>query len=53
MPILSWYDDKTDTKLLDYIPFLVELAKVPDVRQVIPRIVKNHEFEVENGIKVC
>lgn len=35
MPILSWYDDKQDTKLLDLIPVLKLLSEVPDVRPIL------------------
>jgi RNA polymerase II subunit A small phosphatase-like protein len=35
LPIISWYDDKNDTLLYDYIPFLKELTKVDDVRTVL------------------
>jgi len=42
MPILSWYEDPTDKALLDLIPVLIELSKVADVRDVIPKIVKNN-----------
>jgi carboxy-terminal domain RNA polymerase II polypeptide A small phosphatase len=35
IPILSWYDDMKDRALLDYIPFLTEMSKVPDVREAI------------------
>lgn len=35
MPILSWYDDRTDTKLIELIPVLKLLSEVPDVRPVL------------------
>ena len=35
IPISSWYDDKEDRCLYDYIPFLIELSKVDDVRPIL------------------
>ncbi len=35
MPILSWYEDKADDKLLELIPVLISLSQVPDVRPVL------------------
>ena len=35
MPILSWYDEKTDNKLLELIPVLKLLSEVPDVRPIL------------------
>ena len=35
MPILSWYDEKSDTKLLELIPVLKAMSEVPDVREVL------------------
>lgn len=35
MPILSWYEDKLDDKLLELIPVLAKLSQVPDVRPVL------------------
>ena len=30
--IISWFDDKKDTELIDMTQFLVDMAHVPDVR---------------------
>ena len=35
MPILSWYDDKSDNKLLELIPVLKAMSEVPDIRTVL------------------
>lgn len=35
LPILSWYEELNDTKLFDYIPFLIQMSKVDDVRPVL------------------
>lgn len=53
LPILSWYDDMSDRVLPDYIPMLTELAKIHDVRDCIPKIVKNHNIELKMAIQVC
>ncbi len=53
LPILSWYDDKNDSVLLDYIPLLVEMAKLHDVREAIPKFVKNHSFDMQKAMSVC
>ena len=42
LPILSWYEDIKDRELYEMIPLLIELSKVDDVREVIPRIVRNN-----------
>ena len=38
LPISSWYDDKDDRSLFDYIPFLIELSKVDDVRPILKQL---------------
>lgn len=35
LPIISWYDDVNDRCLYDYIPFLIALSKVNDVRPIL------------------
>ncbi|CAH1249509.1 carboxy-terminal domain RNA polymerase II polypeptide A small phosphatase 1-like isoform X2 [Branchiostoma lanceolatum] len=35
VPVASWFDDMSDTELLDLIPFLEGLAKVDDVYSVL------------------
>ena len=35
VPIVTWYDDESDTELYKLIPFLEELAYVYDVRTVL------------------
>lgn len=47
LPILSWYEDKNDRVLLDYIPLLIEMSKIHDVREVIPKFVRNHNFDMQ------
>lgn len=48
MPILSWYEDKSDRCLFDYIPFLKELSKVNDVRTIL-RSVNEVEASLRNA----
>lgn len=35
IPIVSWYEDPSDTALISLLPFLEELADVDDVRPII------------------
>ena len=45
LPILTWFEDKTDKELFNIIPILKFLSKVPDVRVFIPQF-------VDGGIKL-
>jgi RNA polymerase II subunit A small phosphatase-like protein len=42
LPSISWYEDMNDRGLYELIPLLIELAKVEDVRDAIPRFVRNN-----------
>jgi RNA polymerase II subunit A small phosphatase-like protein len=55
LPILSWYDDPRDNALLDLIPLLIQLSMVEDVREAIPRFVRNHNNTVDFNLaySVC
>jgi TFIIF-interacting CTD phosphatase-like protein len=53
IPIVSWYDDMSDRLLYDYIPFLIELAKVPDMREVITSAVRNNTLDAQTAQSVC
>ncbi len=55
LPILSWYDDPKDNALIDMIPLLIQLSKVEDVREAIPRFVKSHNNTIDFniGYTVC
>lgn len=50
LPILSWYDDKEDQYLYDYIPVLKELADVDDVRPIIMASVKENVLDIEKAM---
>jgi hypothetical protein len=53
LPILSWYEDKNDKVLLEYIPLLIEMSKINDIRDVIPKFVKNHNFDMQHAMNIC
>jgi TFIIF-interacting CTD phosphatase-like protein len=53
IPIVSWYDDMSDRLLYEYIPFLIELAKVPDMREVITSAVRNNTLDAQTAQSVC
>lgn len=42
LPILTWYDDMSDRVLYEYMPLLVELSKIKDVREAITSFVRNN-----------
>lgn len=57
IPILSWYDERSDTKLFDYIPVLKLMANpaVQDVRTILTDCM-NHDktqFNHEKALKDC
>jgi hypothetical protein len=43
----------SDRLLYDYIPFLIELAKVPDMREVITSAVRNNTLDAQTAQSVC
>ena len=49
LPISSWYDDKDDRSLFDYIPFLIELSKVDDVRPILKQL---NQVSLENDVNL-
>lgn len=50
MPILSWYDDKSDTYLYDYLPLLKELSDVDDVRPFLMAAVKENVLDIDKAM---
>lgn len=38
LPIVSWYEDKEDRCLYEYIPFLIKLSQVDDVRPILKQM---------------
>ena len=54
MPILSWYDDRTDTKLIELIPVLKLLSEVPDVRPVLKSCcTRDNVYLTDKSIVMC
>jgi TFIIF-interacting CTD phosphatase-like protein len=54
MPILSWYDEKSDNKLIELIPVLKSLSEVPDVRTVLTQsVTKDNVYINEKSLKIC
>lgn len=54
MPILSWYDDRTDTKLFELIPVLQLLSEVPDVRPVLLGCcTRDNVYLTDKSIMMC
>lgn len=54
MPILSWYDDRTDLKLIELIPALKLLSQVPDVRPVLQSCcTKENVYQIDKSIVMC
>ena len=35
VPVTSWFDDMSDTELLDLIPFFTELSKIDNVYTIL------------------
>ena len=55
LPILSWFDDYRDNELENITPILIFLSGVDDVREYIPKIVKNNcisYIDAENLMKM-
>ena len=53
LPIVSWYDDPNDKALYEYIPMLIELSKVNDVRECITNFVHNNTINMALAMNVC
>jgi len=52
LPIISWYDDPDDRALFDYIPMLIEMSKINDMRDAITGFVRNNTFSISNAMSV-
>lgn len=52
LPIISWYDDPRDRALFDYIPMLVEMSKISDMREGITGFVRNNTFSINQAMGV-
>ena len=55
LPISSWYEDKADRCLYDYIPFLTALSKVEDVRPILKSmnsVSMENDVNLEYGLQI-
>ena len=52
LPIISWYDDPNDRALFDYIPLLIEMSKINDMREAITGFVRNNTFTIAHAMNV-
>ena len=52
IPILTWFEDKTDRELYKICPVLEFLSLVPDVRDYIKKIVINNELSYNKAMSV-
>lgn len=52
LPIVSWYDDPHDRALYDYIPLLIEMSKINDMREAVTGFVRNNSFAVSHAMSV-
>ena len=52
LPIVSWYEDPRDTALFDYIPMLIEMSRIDDMREGITGFVRNNMFSISHAISV-
>ena len=51
-PSISWYDDKNDTELMEFVPILEKLATCNDVRQILPLIVSENKINFNKAFEV-
>ena len=49
---MSWYDDPQDRALYDYIPLLIEMSKINDMREAITGFVRNNTFALSQAMSV-
>ena len=47
IPILTWFEDKSDRELFEIMPVLEFLSIVPDVREFIPKFVTNNKIDYD------
>ncbi len=46
LPCTSWYDERLDTELFQFIPLLRELSKMDDVRPFLSESVEENKIDV-------
>jgi carboxy-terminal domain RNA polymerase II polypeptide A small phosphatase len=49
LPCSSWYEDRADRVLYEYIPFLIALSKVDDVRPILKSM---NSVSMENDVNL-
>ena len=52
LPILTWFEDKSDRELYKITPILQFLSSVPDVREFIPKFVENNTINYEKANEI-
>ena len=52
LPILSWYDEKDDQYLFDYLPLLKEMSDVDDVRPFLMASVKENILDIDKAMSL-
>eukprot|EP00826_Nyctotherus_ovalis_P055470 TRINITY_DN7364_c0_g1_i17.p1 TRINITY_DN7364_c0_g1~~TRINITY_DN7364_c0_g1_i17.p1 ORF type:complete len:218 (+),score=45.46 TRINITY_DN7364_c0_g1_i17:603-1256(+) len=52
IPVDTWISSKNDAQLKELLPILERLAKVPDVRIAIKKIVKKGKVDYKNALQV-
>ena len=52
LPILTWFEDKSDRELYKITPILQFLSSVPDVREYIPKFVENNTINYDKANEI-
>jgi len=52
LPIVSWYDDMSDKLLYEYIPMLIEMSKINDMRDGVTNFVRNNQLDIPLAMHV-
>ena len=52
LPILTWFEDKSDRELFKITPILQFLSSVPDVREYIPKFVENNTINYDKANEI-
>eukprot|EP00826_Nyctotherus_ovalis_P001989 TRINITY_DN10378_c0_g1_i1.p1 TRINITY_DN10378_c0_g1~~TRINITY_DN10378_c0_g1_i1.p1 ORF type:complete len:503 (-),score=93.02 TRINITY_DN10378_c0_g1_i1:89-1597(-) len=52
IPVNTWVSSRSDTQLKDLLPLLQLLAKVPDVRVAISKIVRKGMIDYKNSLQI-
>ena len=52
LPILTWFEDKSDRELYKITPILQFLSSIPDVREFIPKFVENNTLNYDKANEI-